>query len=101
MLHSWEPSAQWKNVNLDQSWTFYKNLHTYEGNFSDEECDLFSGNLEIPTLMDEVRDNQLKVHWHTTNAEKREKPYRMIKTPELQWGTCEKWTYVVSLSEEE
>ena len=42
---------------LDQIETFYKNVYTSEGNFSDEACDLFVGNLEIPVLRDEERDN--------------------------------------------
>ena len=42
---------------LEQIETFYKNLYTSEGNFSDEESDLYVHNLEIPTLMDEDRDN--------------------------------------------
>ena len=36
---------------------FYKNPYTSEKNFSDEECDLFISNLEIPALMVEDRDN--------------------------------------------
>ena len=46
-----------ENVILDLIETFYKNLYTSEGSFSDEECDLFIRNLEIPTPTDEDRDN--------------------------------------------
>ena len=42
---------------LDQIETFHKNLYTSERNFSDEACDLFVCNLEIPNLRDEERDN--------------------------------------------
>lgn len=42
---------------LDQIEIFYKNLYTSEESFSDEECDLFIRNLEIPILLDEDRDN--------------------------------------------
>ena len=42
---------------LDEIETFYKNLYTPEGNFSDEACDLFVRSLETPTLSDEERDN--------------------------------------------
>ena len=46
-----------ENEILDQIETFYKKLYTSEGNFSDEECDSFNRDLEIPTLKDEDRDN--------------------------------------------
>ena len=46
-----------ENEILDQIETFYKKLYTSEGNFSDEECDSFIRDLEIPTLKDEDRDN--------------------------------------------
>ena len=46
-----------ENEILDQIETFYKQLYTSEGNFSDEECDSFIRDLEIPTLKDEDRDN--------------------------------------------
>ena len=46
-----------ENVILDQIEIFYKNLYTSEESFSDEECDLFIRNLEIPILLDEDRDN--------------------------------------------
>ena len=36
---------------------FIKKLYTSEGNFSDEGCDSFIRDLEIPTLKDEDRDN--------------------------------------------
>ena len=52
-----ESTTNNENVILDQIETFYKNLYTSEGNFSDEACDLFARNLEIPTLRDEERDN--------------------------------------------
>ena len=52
-----ESTTNNENVILDQIETFYKNLYTSEGNFSDEACDLFVRNLEIPTLRDEERDN--------------------------------------------
>ena len=52
-----ESTTNNENVILDQIETFYKNLYTSEGNFSDEVCDLFDRNLEIPTLRDEERDN--------------------------------------------
>ena len=52
-----ESTTNNENVILDQIETFYKNLYTSEGNFSDEACDLFTRNLEIPTLRDEERDN--------------------------------------------
>ena len=47
---------------LDQIETLYKNLYTSEGNFSDEACDLFVRNLEIPTLRDKESETILKVH---------------------------------------
>ena len=43
--------------NENQIKTFYNNLYTSDRNFSDEACDLFVHNLEIPTLRDEERDN--------------------------------------------
>ena len=45
------------NVILDQIETFYKNLYASEGTFSDEECDTFIRNLELPKLSDEDRDS--------------------------------------------
>ena len=42
---------------LDQIETFYKNLYASEGTFSDEECDTFIRNLELPKLSDEDRDS--------------------------------------------
>ena len=45
------------NVILDQIETFYKNLYASEGTFSNEECDTFIRNLELPKLSDEDRDS--------------------------------------------
>ena len=45
------------NVILVQIETFYKNLYASEGTFSDEECDIFTRNLELPKLSDEDRDS--------------------------------------------
>jgi len=42
---------------LNQIETFYKKFYTFQGNFSDEECDSFIRDLEIPTLKDEDRNN--------------------------------------------
>jgi len=44
-------------VILDQIETFYKNLYTSDAIFSDEECDKFIRNLELPKLSDEDRDS--------------------------------------------
>ena len=52
-----ESTTNNENVILDQIETFYKNLCTSEGNFSDEACDLFVRNLETSSLSDEERDN--------------------------------------------
>ena len=52
-----ESTTNNENVNLDQIETFCKNLYTSEGNFSDEACDLFVRNLEIPTFRDKERYN--------------------------------------------
>ena len=45
------------NVILDQIENFYKNLYASEATFSDEECDTFIRNLELPKLSDEDRDS--------------------------------------------